>query len=193
MEEKFYRRYESFKNSLDALNEAKNRDLSDSFVLSGTGAKFTCGHTYKVSFSLSTKDDYEFGNITAKLNGNNAESDWYNPYLVTVTYTFDELTCAPEFVEGEFPSCSGTGHIGYFACPCGKWYWDAEGTEPIENEEDIEWLKANGGGGGGGSGSGGYGAVTSNSRDQTSWDVWVANKDGRNSSGEVTRPHDPYP
>ena len=27
MEEKFYRRFESFKNSLDALNEAKNRDM----------------------------------------------------------------------------------------------------------------------------------------------------------------------
>ena len=48
------------------------------------------------------------------------------------------------------------------------------------------------GSGDGGSGSGSYGAVTSNSRDQTSWDVWVANKDGRNSSGEITRPHDPY-
>ena len=46
--------------------------------------------------------------------------------------------------------------------------------------------------GGGGSGSGSYGAVTSNSRNQSSWDVWVANKDGRNSSGEITRPHDPY-
>lgn len=49
-----------------------------------------------------------------------------------------------------------------------------------------------GSGDGGGSGSGSYGAVTSNSREQTSWDVWVANKDGRNSSGEITRPHDPY-
>ena len=53
-------------------------------------------------------------------------------------------------------------------------------------------YKKTSGGGGGGSGSGSYGAVTSNSRNQTSWDVWVANKDGRNSSGEITRPHDPY-
>ena len=49
MEEKFYRRFESFTNSLDALNEAKNRDLSDSFVLSGTGAKFS------ITFDLSWK------------------------------------------------------------------------------------------------------------------------------------------
>ena len=41
MEEKFYRRVESFCNSLNALNEAKTRDLNDSFVLSGTGAKFS--------------------------------------------------------------------------------------------------------------------------------------------------------
>ena len=40
MEEKFYRRFESFCNSLNALNEAKTRDLSDSFVLSGTGANY---------------------------------------------------------------------------------------------------------------------------------------------------------
>jgi len=40
MEEKYIPRYESFCNSLDALNEAKHRDLSDSFVLSGTAAKF---------------------------------------------------------------------------------------------------------------------------------------------------------
>ena len=40
MDEKFIRRFESFRNSLDSLAEAKQRDLSDSFVLSGTSAKF---------------------------------------------------------------------------------------------------------------------------------------------------------
>ena len=49
MEEKFYRQFESFCNSLDALNEAKDRDLNDSFVLSGTGAKFS------ITFDLSWK------------------------------------------------------------------------------------------------------------------------------------------
>ena len=49
MVEKFYRRYESFCNSLKALQEAKNRDLGDSFVLSGTGAKFS------ITFDLSWK------------------------------------------------------------------------------------------------------------------------------------------
>lgn len=41
MEERFYKRYESFKRSLDALAEARQRDMSDSFVLSGTTAKFS--------------------------------------------------------------------------------------------------------------------------------------------------------
>ena len=49
MDNKFKRRYESFQKSLDALNEAKERDLSDSFVLSGTGAKFS------ITFDLSWK------------------------------------------------------------------------------------------------------------------------------------------
>ena len=40
MDEKYYKRFESFSNSLNALAEAKTRDLSDPFVISGTGAKF---------------------------------------------------------------------------------------------------------------------------------------------------------
>ena len=40
MDEKYYKRFESFSNYLNALAEAKSRDLSDSFVISGTGAKF---------------------------------------------------------------------------------------------------------------------------------------------------------
>lgn len=40
MDEKYYKRFKSFSNSLNALSEAKTRDLSDSFVMSGTGAKF---------------------------------------------------------------------------------------------------------------------------------------------------------
>lgn len=41
MENKFYNRFRSFSNSLDALAEAKERDMSDSFVLSGTAAKYS--------------------------------------------------------------------------------------------------------------------------------------------------------
>ena len=44
-----------------------------------------------------------------------------------------------------------------------------------------------------GSSSSSYGATSSSgSGNQTSWELWDANKDGRNSSGEITMPHDPY-
>ena len=49
MDEKFSRRYCSFCNSLSALAEARQRDLSDSFVLSGTSAKFS------ITFDLAWK------------------------------------------------------------------------------------------------------------------------------------------
>lgn len=49
MDEKFLRRFESFRNSLASLAEAKERDMSDSFVLSGTSAKFT------ITFDLAWK------------------------------------------------------------------------------------------------------------------------------------------
>lgn len=49
MDEKFSKRFLSFCNSLDALAEARQRDLSDSFVLSGTSAKFS------ITFDLSWK------------------------------------------------------------------------------------------------------------------------------------------
>ena len=49
MDAKFERRFQSFCNSLDALAEARERDLTDSFVLSGTSAKFS------ITFDLSWK------------------------------------------------------------------------------------------------------------------------------------------
>ena len=49
MDEKFSRRFESFCNSLKALSEARERDFSDSFVVSGTGAKFS------ITFDLAWK------------------------------------------------------------------------------------------------------------------------------------------
>ena len=49
MDEKFKRRFELFCNSLKALTEARGRDFSDSFVISGTGAKFA------ITFDLAWK------------------------------------------------------------------------------------------------------------------------------------------
>ena len=49
MDEKFDYHFKSYCKTLDALAEAKNRDLSDSFVLSGTSAKFS------ITFDLAWK------------------------------------------------------------------------------------------------------------------------------------------
>lgn len=49
MDKKYMKRFESFKKSLDSLAEAKERDMSDSFVLSGTSAKFS------ITFDLAWK------------------------------------------------------------------------------------------------------------------------------------------
>ena len=49
MERKFMKRFLSYKKSLAALSEARERDLNDSFVLSGTSAKFS------ITFDLAWK------------------------------------------------------------------------------------------------------------------------------------------
>lgn len=49
MDAKFTKRFESYKRSLASLTEARERDLSDSFVLSGTSAKFC------ITFDLAWK------------------------------------------------------------------------------------------------------------------------------------------
>ena len=108
-------------------------------LISGTtSAIFESHHVYKVMFSIERTYNFEFSaGTTATVNGKAAEISFSSPYDATVTYTFDELGCAPEFVEGEFPSCDKTGHVGYFACACGKWYWNKEATEPVGDKEEI--------------------------------------------------------
>ena len=49
MAERFFKRFEKFSASLDALSEARERDMTDSFVLSGTSSKFC------ITFELSWK------------------------------------------------------------------------------------------------------------------------------------------
>lgn len=49
MERKFTKRFQSYKRSLEALSEARERDMEDSFVLSGTGVKFS------ITFDLAWK------------------------------------------------------------------------------------------------------------------------------------------
>lgn len=50
MEGKFTNRFNSFCSSLEGLCEAKNRDLTDSFVLSGTVQKFNL--TFDISWKV---------------------------------------------------------------------------------------------------------------------------------------------
>lgn len=49
MEEKYMKRFHSFQQSLYSLEEAKRRDMKDSFVLSGTATKFS------ITFELAWK------------------------------------------------------------------------------------------------------------------------------------------
>ena len=49
MDAKFEKRWTSFQNSLASLAEARERDMADSFVLSGTGEKF------RITFDLAWK------------------------------------------------------------------------------------------------------------------------------------------
>ena len=56
MDEKFYRRFESFRRSLAALEEVRERDLTDSFILSGAGAKFNI--TFDLAFVDGDKRKY---------------------------------------------------------------------------------------------------------------------------------------
>lgn len=50
MEEKYLNRFRSFQKSLEALSKARQRNLTDSFVLSGTGAKF--GITFELAWKV---------------------------------------------------------------------------------------------------------------------------------------------
>jgi len=50
MEEKFINRFDSFRKSLCGLKEAKNRDIKDDFVLSGTIQKFNL--TFDISWKV---------------------------------------------------------------------------------------------------------------------------------------------
>ncbi len=49
MERKFTKRFQSYKRSLEDFSEARERDMEDSFVLSGTSAKFS------ITFDLAWK------------------------------------------------------------------------------------------------------------------------------------------
>ncbi len=71
MDEKFTRRYESYKNSLAALLEARGRDFDDSFVLSGTGAKFCI--TFELAWKVMKDILVQYYAITGFVTGSPKE------------------------------------------------------------------------------------------------------------------------
>ncbi len=40
------------------------------------------------------------------------------------------------------PTCMSEGHIGYYICECGKWFYDAEGTDTILSQNLVVLPKA---------------------------------------------------
>ena len=149
-------RYESTGSVSPRVNGVSWYDeTAGKHLYKGTGQKFESHHVYTVTFEIESRmytvqtaqgnDDkyYEFnGKTKAAVNGISAASvDLYENggawIWATVKYTFDETGCAPEFVEPQPPSCDKTGHVGYYACSCGKWFWDEAGTEPVTNKEEI--------------------------------------------------------
>lgn len=72
MDEKFIRRYESFKNSLSSLTEARQRDLSDSFVLSGISVKFSI--TFDLAWKVMKDILIQYYAITGFVSGSPREA-----------------------------------------------------------------------------------------------------------------------
>ena len=72
MQKSYTNRYNSFKQSLDSLEEAKTRNKDDSFVLSGTAMKFNL--TFDLSWKLMgdiIRDEYK---ITDYVTGSPKET-----------------------------------------------------------------------------------------------------------------------
>ena len=71
MDEKFIRRFRSFCNSLAALAEARERDMTDSFVLSGTSAKFSI--TFELAWKVMKDILIQYYNIINFVSGSPKE------------------------------------------------------------------------------------------------------------------------
>ncbi len=84
-------RYYSSGNASPNVNGVSWYDVTEGkYLISGTGAKFVCGHSYRLSIILRT-DNCEFGNASAKVNGKTAQLSWGSPTVVSVDYTFASL------------------------------------------------------------------------------------------------------
>jgi nucleotidyltransferase substrate binding protein (TIGR01987 family) len=71
MDKKFTKRFENYKNSLASLSEARFRDLTDSFVLSGTSAKFSI--TFDLAWKVMKDILVQYYSITNFISGSPRE------------------------------------------------------------------------------------------------------------------------
>lgn len=71
MDGKFMKRYEAYKNSLASLEEARRRDMTDSFVLSGTSAKFSI--TFDLAWKVMKDILVQYYSITGFVSGSPRE------------------------------------------------------------------------------------------------------------------------
>lgn len=89
MDERFSKRFESFKKSLTSLAQARHRDLSDDFVQSGTGAKFSI--TFDLSWKVLKDVVIQRYDITDFIAG--------SPREVLRTAFKNQLICGDEWME----------------------------------------------------------------------------------------------
>ena len=134
-------RYYSDGNVSPEVNGVKWYDVTDGkYLISGTGAKFICGHTYKVTFTLRAAGDCEFGNAEAYVNGKAAILDWCNPYVVTVTYEFDKLGDGHNYEDVVTKATTtADGKIESKCSACG----DVESTETIAKIKSVTLSTTN--------------------------------------------------
>lgn len=115
-----------------------------------SGDRFQKGHDYQLVIWASALPGYSFNLdandkmlTTATINGDlpafterayeqiigkviDIRYDFYN-----VQETDNRHQCDPEFVEVVAPTCTTSGHLGYYKCRCGKSYSDALGVNLV--------------------------------------------------------------
>lgn len=141
----------STKNGISWYNETDKKTMA-------TTDKFEEGKTYSVQVMIWADDGYEFRyksgqvNISATVNGQNAEVSSRNNEEVTVYYTFPKIAehkHSPMKVDEVKATCKAEGKNAYYFCPeCGKNFEDSKCTKVISDINawgKIEKLEHTGG------------------------------------------------
>ena len=122
------------KNGISWYNETDKKTMS-------TSDKFEAGKTYTVQVMVWANDGHEFQNksgtvnVSATVNGANAEVSSRNNEEVTLYYTFPKIAehkHSPLKVDEVKASCKEAGKKSYYFCPeCGKNFEDSKCTKEI--------------------------------------------------------------